>query len=152
VWSLAFMPDGKTLLTGGSDRVVRSWDAESGEHIGAIAAGGMEDPLEKFTGDPGAEVFRACVACHSLTPEGENRAGPTLFGLFGRKIASVPGYDYSPAFHALDIVWTPETVAKLFELGPASFTPGTRMPEQRIGKAADREALVRFLQKATRAE
>jgi cytochrome c len=26
VWSLAFSPDGKTLLTGGSDRLVRRWD------------------------------------------------------------------------------------------------------------------------------
>jgi cytochrome c len=50
----------------------------------------------------------------------------------------------------LDIVWTPETVAKLFEVGPATYTPGTKMPEQRIGAAEDRDALVRFLEKATR--
>jgi cytochrome c len=41
-------------------------------------------------------------------------------------------------------------VAKLFELGPATYTPGTKMPEQRINSAEDREALVRFLEKATR--
>jgi cytochrome c len=47
-------------------------------------------------------------------------------------------------------VWTPETVAKLFEVGPAKYTPGTKMPEQTIGAAADREALVKFLEKATK--
>jgi len=47
-------------------------------------------------------------------------------------------------------VWTPETVAKLFELGPASYTPGTKMPEQRIGSSDDRKALVDFLEKATK--
>ena len=50
----------------------------------------------------------------------------------------------------MDIVWTPETVAKLFEVGPAAYTPGTKMPEQRIGSPQDREALVAFLAKATR--
>ena len=47
-------------------------------------------------------------------------------------------------------MWTPATVAKLFELGPLAYTPGTKMPEQRIGSAADRAALVEFLAKATR--
>jgi cytochrome c len=61
----------------------------------------------------------------------------------------LPGYNYSPALKDLDIVWTRETVAKLFELGPATFTPGTKMPEQRILSAADRAALVQFLEKAT---
>jgi cytochrome c len=47
-------------------------------------------------------------------------------------------------------VWTPQTVSKLFELGPAAYTPGTKMPEQRIGSAEDRAALVTFLEKTTK--
>jgi cytochrome c len=152
VWSLAFFPDNRTLLTGGTDRVIRRWDAETGEQLGSIALAGPEDPLAAFSGDHGAEVFRACVACHTLRPEEENRAGPTLFGIFGRHIAAVPGYRYSEAFRRLDIVWTPQTVARLFELGPATFTPGTKMPEQRIGSAEDRAALVEFLARATKPE
>jgi cytochrome c len=148
VWSLAFAPDGETLLIGGADRVVREWDVESGELFGAAAG----DPMAEFAGNPDAEAFRACVACHTLDPDDGNRAGPTLHGIFGRRIASVPGYRYSPALRGLNIVWTPETVAKLFELGPHRFTPGTKMPEQRIGDAEDRAALIRFLQSAARAE
>jgi cytochrome c len=49
----------------------------------------------------------------------------------------------------LDIVWTPETVSRLFEIGPSAYTPGTKMPEQ-IVPAADREALIAFLLKATK--
>jgi cytochrome c len=150
VWSLAFLPDNRTLLTGGTDRIIRRWDAQTGEPFGAIAVGGSEDPLAAFAGDHGAEVFRACVACHTLRPDEGNRAGPTLYGIFGRHIAAVPGYRYSEAFRQLDIVWTPETVAKLFELGPARFTPGTKMPEQRIGSEDDRAALVDFLGRATK--
>ena len=40
-------------------------------------------------------------------------------------------------------MWTPETVSKLFEVGPTAYTPGTKMPEQTIGSAEDRAALVR---------
>jgi cytochrome c len=130
--------------------MIRRWDAISGEPIGTVAPGGVDDPLAAYGDDPGAQVFRACVACHTLSPDAGNRAGPTLAGIFGRKIATLPGYNFSDALKHLDIVWTPETVAKLFEVGPAAYTPGTKMPEQRIGSAEDRAALVRFLEKATR--
>jgi cytochrome c len=150
VWSAAFFPDNRTLLTGGADRVIRRWDASSGDPVDAINVGGPEDPLAAFAGDPGAQVFRACVACHTLKRDGGNRAGPTLAGLFGRRIATLPGYNFSPALKKLDIVWTPDTVSKLFELGPATFTPGTKMPEQKINSAEDRAALVKFLEDATK--
>jgi len=149
IWSVAFLPDNRTLLTGGADRMIRRWDAATGEPLDGLAAGSVDDPLAAYAGDPGAEVFRACVACHALRPDEGNRAGPTLAGIFGRRIATLPGYNFSAALKTLDIVWTPETVSKLFESGPAAFTPGTKMPEQRIGSAADRDALVSFLKKAT---
>src|SRR5262245_2223871 len=150
VWSAAFLPDSRTLLTGGTDRAIRRWDAVTGEPIGTVVMGAPADPLAAYAGDPGAEVFRACVACHTLAPDEGNRAGPTLAGLFGRRIASLPGYNFSAALKTLDIVWTPETVSKLFEVGPSTYTPGTKMPEQTIGSPQDRAALVRFLEKATK--
>ena len=107
------------------------------------------DPLAAYAGDRGAEIFRACVACHTLGADQANRAGPTLAGIFGRRIATAPGYHFSDALKRLDIVWTPETVSKLFEVGPAAYTPGTKMPEQRIGSEQDRAALVQFLERAT---
>jgi cytochrome c len=149
-WSAAFLPDSRTLLTGGSDHLVRRWNALTGERIGETDAGTPGDPLAAYGSDPGARVFRACVACHTLTPDEGTRAGPTLHGIFGRRIATVPGYNFSPALKGLDIVWTPETVSKLFEIGPMAYTPGTKMPEQKIGSAEDRAALVKFLEKVTK--
>jgi cytochrome c len=152
VWSVAFFPDGRTLLTGGTDRMIRRWDAVSGEPVGAVVMGSPEDPLAAFAGDPGAEVYRACVACHTLNAADGVRAGPTLAGIFGRRIATLPGYNFSEALKKLDIVWTPETVSKLFEVGPMAYTPGTKMPEQRIGSPEDRAALTQFLEKTTKAK
>lgn len=150
VWSAAFLPDNRTLLTGGTDRMIRRWDTTTGDPIGGVAVAGEDETLAAYAGDHGAEVFRACVACHTLRRDEINRAGPTLAGIFGRRIATLPGYRFSEALKKLDIVWTPETVAKLFEVGPATFTPGTKMPQQTIGSAEDRAALVKFLEKATK--
>jgi cytochrome c len=149
VWAVAFLPDGHSLLSGGGDRLVRRWNTDTGAPIGTTAGAGPEDPLAAYAEDPGAQVFRACVACHTLKPDEGNRAGPTLHGIFGRRIATLPSYKFSPALTRLDIIWTPETLAKLFEVGPAHYTPGTKMPEQRIGRAEDREALVKFLERTT---
>jgi cytochrome c len=149
VWSVAFFPDSRTLLTGGTDRMIRRWDAVSGEPIDVVVVGAPSDPLAAYAGDPGAQVFRACVACHTLSPDEGNKAGPSLHGIFGRKIATLPGYRYSDALKHMNIVWTPETVSKMFEVGPSHYTPGTKMPEQTIGSAQDRQALVDFLGRVT---
>jgi cytochrome c len=150
VWSVAFLPDSRTLLTGGADNIIRRWNAVTGDPIDPLLLEAAGDPLAAYAGDRGADVFRACVACHTLGADQPDRAGPTLANLFGRRIATLPGYNFSEALKRLDIVWTPETVSRLFEIGPSSFTPGTKMPEQRIGSEQDRAALVEFLERATK--
>jgi cytochrome c len=149
VWSVAFLPDNATLLTGGTDAFVRRWNAATGEPLDSTLVGAPEDPLKQYAGDHGAEIFRACVACHTLKADESQKAGPTLWHIFGRRIATLSGYNFSPALKKLDIVWSKETIAKLFEIGPAHYTPGTKMPEQTINAEDDRKALVDFLARAT---
>jgi cytochrome c len=149
VWSAAFDTDGRTLWTGGADRRVRRWDALAGRAIGPVGEAAEEAPAAGL--DPhGARVFRACSACHALTAGGANMAGPHLHRLFGRRMGSVPGYAYSDRLARGDIVWTRETVADLFTRGPDVVTPGTKMPVQRVENREDIEALLRFLEQATR--
>lgn len=52
---------------------------------GAVTGNAAANPLP--AGDPaaGQALFRACAVCHTLTPDGGRRAGPTLWRLFGRK-------------------------------------------------------------------
>lgn len=149
VWSVAFRPGGSELLTGGGDRLVRRWDAATGEHRGAVMVRRQDEALARFEGDRGADVFRACIACHTLNADDGPRAGPTLAGVMGRRIATAPDYDFSPALRAMDIVWTRETIARLFEIGPNAYTPGTKMPEQIVSDPDDRTALVEFIARAT---
>src|SRR5262249_581773 len=50
----------------------------------------------------GQQVFARCAVCHSAKA-GENKIGPSLFGVFGRKSGTAPGYDYSPAMKTAGI-------------------------------------------------
>ncbi len=128
---------------------VRRWDALAGRAIGPVGEA-QEAPQQAALDSHGARVFRACAACHAVTAEGGNMAGPHLHGLFGRRMGSVAGYAYSDRLARGDIVWTRETVADLFTRGPDVVTPGTKMPVQRVENTEDMAALLRFLEQATR--
>jgi cytochrome c len=143
IWALAIVED--VLLTGGNDGLIRRWSLD-GTALGE--GDGFADPT--LVNPRGAQVFRACAVCHTLTPDDGARAGPTLHGIFGRPIASADRYQYSTALGQLDIVWNAQTISELFEFGPDAYTPGSRMPEQRIPSAEDRRALISFLEVATR--
>lgn len=145
VWGLALWGD--ALFTTSMDGLIRRFSARDGTPLGGAAATVGADVLDDSRG---AQVYRACAICHSLAPGDHSRAGPSLHGLFDRRIASVAGYEFSPALRAMTIVWTPRTVAELFEVGPEVYTPGSRMPDQKVADPADRAALIEFLGRAGR--
>ena len=107
----------------------------------------LRDPSEMTNGE--RQFARKCSICHTLTPDGERRAGPTLFGLFGRPAGTVPGYSYSETLADSDIVWNETTIDRLFEEGPDHYTPGSKMPMQRMTDPQDRRDLIEFLAERT---
>lgn len=149
VWALAFAPDGGTILAGGIDSDVYAWPLSGG--TGTL----MADADQSFLRPAGEmtngerQFARKCSICHSLDPGPSRRAGPTLHGLFGRHAGSVRGYSYSATLDTADIVWSEETIDRLFDLGPDHFIPGSKMPMQRITGADDRQDLIEFLKVAT---
>lgn len=156
VWALAFRPDGEVIYASGVDRVTRAFSAVDGTPIGGAvtpfqpiervsrALRDSEDPVER-----GGFQFRKCAVCHSLAAEDTPRSGPTLYGIFGRTVGGLEGYNYSPALEAADFIWTEETVSELFEVGPDVMLPGTKMPIQRLPDPQDRADLMAFLREAT---
>lgn len=149
-WGLAFAPGGAALYIAGLDDFVARWNITPRDLFEQIDSPyPRRFQISENSNDPVAQgrmhFARKCSICHTLKQDGKNRAGPTLHGLFGRKIASLPGYPFSDALKKMDIVWTEETVSKLFELGPENFTPGSKMPLQKMTDKAQRDALIAYL-------
>jgi cytochrome c len=87
-----------------------------------------------------------------LTPPPSRKAGPTLYGVFGRPAGTVPGYAYSETLDSSDIVWNDDTIDALFDLGPDHYIPGSKMPMQRITAPRDRQDMIDYLREATATE
>jgi cytochrome c len=98
--------------------------------------------------DPGAADLQKCKICHSLDKDGANRVGPKLYGVFGRKAGTVPGFPYSDAMKNSDIVWDDDTLAK-FLRDPKDALPGNRMSFPGIMDDAELHALLQSLRQAT---
>ena len=89
--------------------------------IAASSVLGMAQDAQK-----GKTVFNVCLACHTIGPGAENKIGPELNGLDGRKAGTVPDFDYSDANKSSGIVWNEETFEDYIK-NPAAKVPGTKM-------------------------
>jgi cytochrome c len=92
----------------------------------------------------GAKVFRKCSACHKLEA-GANGAGPYLYGVVGREVASADGFGYSGVLDGLGGEWT---VARLdgFLAKPKDYAPGTTMGFAGLKKPQDRADVIAYLE------
>ena len=150
IWALAFSPDGLNLHAGGIEDIVYSWPVETLDKHGPMSGGVrsfLEDPDTLPNGE--RQFKRKCSICHTLTQGSARKAGPSLYGLYGRRAGTVPDYTYSETLNGSEIVWSPETINALFDEGPDHYIPGTKMPMQRIVQQSDREDLIDYLRVAT---
>ena len=95
--------------------------------LSVIAAAILATPA-LAAGDPvqGKAVFARCAICHNVEKDGGNGVGPNLFGIMGRKAASVDGFNYSGPMKASGIVWNDDKLSQ-WVAGPAKMVPGTKM-------------------------
>lgn len=89
----------------------------------------------------GEAVFKRCAACHTTTLQ--NRVGPGLGGVVGRKAGSVEGYKYSGALASSTITWDDHAL-DAFLAAPAKAVPGTKMMLN-LPKQEDRDNVVEYL-------
>ena len=76
--------------------------------------------------DKGAVSFKKCLPCHSIGPNAQNKFGPELNGLDGRKSGGAPNFNYSDASKNSSIIWG-EASFKEYMPDPKAKIPGTKM-------------------------
>ena len=103
-----------------------------------------ETPAIEPTAAMGEQVFRRCIACHTIDKDGRNGIGPNLHGVAGRAVASHAGFSYSGAMKAKGGVWDDAALDAYLE-APMKALPGTRMAFAGVIDAADRQALILYL-------
>ena len=90
----------------------------------------------------------ACLGCHSVEEGGPARTGPNLWGVLGRKKASIEGFPYSRAFRRLVGTWTLAEF-NAFIAAPMDYVPGTNMNDgvasAGVIDASERANLIAFL-------
>jgi cytochrome c len=74
----------------------------------------------------GKTVFNICLACHTIGPGAQNKIGPELNGLDGRKAGTVANFEYSDANKNSGIVWNEDTFEEYIK-NPAAKIPETKM-------------------------
>jgi cytochrome c len=110
----------------------------------AVAAPSAPAPA---AGDPAAGkavVASSCGFCHGLTA-GATMVGPTLWGVAGRPVASVAGYDYSGALKAhAGAHWTDAELDRWLT-SPGAYAAGTKMYYPGLADAKSRADVIAFL-------
>jgi cytochrome c len=106
-------------------------------------------PQTRAEGDPatGQAVFEQCAACHAL--DDPKPSGPSLKGVFGRKAGSRDDYRYSVAMARSGVVWDAATL-DAYVADPQGYIKGNRMSFAGVTEKSDRDALIAYLEQATR--
>src|SRR5262245_14767131 len=114
--------------------------ALSAQALGQETAGRSTAP------DDGQLAFNnACRTCHTLK-EGDNRLGPSLHKIIGRRAGSLPNYGYSSAMKDADLVWDKATLDR-FIANPDQVVSGNNMkPYGGLNSAEERAKIVAFLE------
>lgn len=115
------------------------------EELPNAAAAETTAPAKTGTTDGGEEAYNnACRTCHSVK-SGDNRLGPSLSGIVGKKAGSESGYQYSPSLKDSGVTFDEATLDK-FITNPDGVAPGNNMkPYTGISDAALRAKIIAFL-------
>jgi cytochrome c len=93
----------------------------------------------------GRILFLRCASCHDLSGGPSSKIGPSLHGIIGRKVASLEGFQYSPALQAQNFIWD-RAMLERWLTNPSAVVPGTMMAFAGLSEARDRAALIAYLE------
>ncbi len=93
--------------------------------------------------EAGKVVFKKCMVCHSDVA-GQNKIGPSLYGVVGRPSASIANYSYSNGMKAFGKTWDEPTLLN-YLIAPMKTVQGTKMSFVGLADEKDRVNVVAYL-------
>lgn len=120
--------------------------AAKGEQPQAAVASGtpIDTLLASASAERGAQVAKQCQACHNFEEGQGPKVGPDLYGVVGRKIASVPGFNYSSALKSKNGTWDFNAL-NAWLMKPGAFVPGTAMTFAGLSNDKQRADVIAYL-------
>ena len=104
-------------------------------------------PFEAAAADDDLEITfnDHCRECHSFIKD-DNRLGPSLYGVVGRKAGTLLGYEYSPSLKESGVTWDEPTLDKWIA-NPDAVISGNQMspPYGGVADAAIRKRIIAYL-------
>jgi cytochrome c len=94
--------------------------------------------------EAGKTAFKKCALCHT-TEAGKNKLGPSLFGVVGRKSATLENFNYSEAMKKFDHTWDEDTLDE-YLADPRATVPGTKMIFPGIKDKTERDDVITYLE------
>jgi len=110
----------------------------------SILAGSAAGPAVAADVEAGKTAFKKCALCHT-TEAGKNKIGPSLFGIVGRKSATLEDFNYSEGMKKFDHTWDEETL-DTYLADPRATVPGTKMIFAGIKDKAERDDVIAYLE------
>ena len=118
---------------------------DTGEGAAAAAPVAIATLLPTADAAKGAEVFKKCASCHTVTQGGANGVGPNLYGTLGEDIGKGKGgYAFSDALSGKGGKWDFESM-NAWLTSPKAFAPGTKMSFAGLSKPEDRANVIVYL-------
>jgi cytochrome c len=102
---------------------------------------------ERLVFDRGNQLASPCWTCHDFYGT-QNKVGPQLSGLVGRRAGESTYGGYSDALRRTGVTWDRQTL-DAFLAEPQRFAPGTTMISPGVADPADRAALLFYIEQVT---
>jgi cytochrome c len=117
----------------------------------ALAALGSWALAQERTIDSNGQLLfnNACRTCHTVRA-GDNRLGPNLYQIIGRKAGALPDYGYSSAMKSGNLIWDKSALDR-FMADPDQVVPGHSMkPYGGIASPEERARIIDYLEESAR--
>jgi cytochrome c len=119
-------------------------EAEGGGAPQAPAEVPIETLLPTASIQSGSADVSVCKACHTFQKGQAGNVGPNLYGVVGRPVASVAGFNYSAALKAKGGTWTFDALNDWLK-NPRGDVPGTLMTFAGIDEEKERADVIDYL-------